>query len=84
MNNGDIQTAVVAALKKVAPEADPESLSPEASVRDELDLDSMDYLGFITAIHDSLHIDVPEADYPRLRTVAGAVEYLSEKLRATH
>ena len=45
-------------------------------MRDELDLDSMDFLNFIAAVHERTQIDIPEADYPKLFTLDGAVSYL--------
>lgn len=41
----------------------------------------MDFLNFITALHDRLGVNVPELDYPKLTTVDGAVAYLVEKRR---
>ena len=81
MNNSDIRTAVLEELGGIAPEADFDALDPKADMRDALDIDSMDILNFVTAIHHRLGIDVPERDYPKLVTLAGAIEYL-EKARA--
>ncbi len=39
----------------------------------------MDFLNFITALHEALGVDIPEADYPRLATLAGCIEYLGGK-----
>ena len=80
MTKNDIRAAVVAALRTVAPESDPASLPETARLRDELDLDSMDFLNFVLAVHDALHVDVPERDYPKLQTLAGAVAYLESKV----
>ena len=44
------------------------------------DLDSLDFLNWITAIHKRLSVDVPEVDYQRLSTFEGAVEYVAGKL----
>lgn len=80
MNQSEIRRAVVQALHSVAPEADPASLDDSARFRDELDLDSMDFLNFVIALHDALHVDIPEADYAKVQTLGGAVAYLSSKL----
>ena len=45
-----------------------------------LDIDSMDFLNFVTAIHHRLGVDIPEIDYPKLVTLDGAVHYLEAKL----
>ena len=46
-----------------------------------IDIDSMDFLNFITAIHKRLGIDIPEIDYPKLITLNGAVAYLTAHLK---
>jgi acyl carrier protein len=76
----DIREAVVKALTSVAPEIDPASLSPDEAFRQEFDLDSMDFLNFVIALHASLNVDVPEADYPKLATLKGSVDYLANRL----
>lgn len=80
MTKDEIRNAVVEALVSVAPESNPASLDDAARLRDELDLDSMDFLNFVVAVHSSLHVDIPEADYPKVQTLGGAVSYLSTKL----
>jgi acyl carrier protein len=80
MTRDAIREAVVKALTSVAPEIDPASLSPDEAFRQEFDLDSMDFLNFVIAIHASLNVDVPEADYPKLATLNGAVDYLAGRL----
>jgi acyl carrier protein len=70
-------------LRKIAPEADPRSLRPASNLREELDLDSMDFLNLVTALHERLGIPIPEIDYPSLFTFGGAVDYLAEKVAGT-
>jgi len=76
MTRDEIRAIVLRALGDVAPEADPSRLDPQVPLRDQLDLDSMDILNFMTALHDALGVDVPEPDYGKLGTVASAVDYL--------
>lgn len=83
MNQQEIRKAVVDALRTVAPESDPQSLADDARLRDELDLDSMDFLNFVVALDSALHVAVPEADYPKVQTMGAAVAYLAAKLDAT-
>ena len=52
---------------------------PGQGLREELDIDSMDFLNFVIALHETLGIDIPEAEYPRLVTLDGAVAYLCVK-----
>ncbi len=82
MNARDLRGVIVAALKSVAPESDPASLDDGERVRDALDLDSMDFLNFIIALHRELNVDIPEADYGKMQTLGGAVAYLHTKLAA--
>jgi acyl carrier protein len=80
MTNEDIRTAVQDELSNIAPEADMASLAPDTDLREALDIDSMDFLNFITAIHKRLGVDIPEADYAHLFTFKGAIDYLKKKL----
>jgi acyl carrier protein len=80
MTREAIRAAVVKALTSVAPEVDAEALQPDDAFRQQVDLDSMDFLNFVIAIHASLNVDVPETDYPKLATLRGAVDYLSSRL----
>jgi len=78
----DLRDLVLEVLAEIAPEADAATLDPTEDLRDELDLDSMDELTMITELSERLGIDVPEADYPKLRSLQGAVEYLAGRLAA--
>ncbi len=78
-SRAEVQSAVIAALSSVAPEADAQAIDPKQPLREQLDLDSMDFLNFIMALHGSLGIDVPERDYAKLSTLESCVEYLSAK-----
>jgi acyl carrier protein len=80
MTSGEIRKIVVDALTKVAPEIDPASIEARANLRDQLDLDSMDFLNFVLGVHERLAIEIPEADYPHLFSLDGAVAYLAARL----
>jgi acyl carrier protein len=82
MTRAAIREAVVKALTSVAPEIEPSSLGPDDVFRQEFDLDSMDFLNFVIALHASLGVEVPEADYPKLATLNGAIDYLAGRLGA--
>jgi len=77
MNQAEAKSLVLDVLSGIAPEADFAALPGKAQMRDELDLDSMDFLNFIAALHERTKIDIPEADYPKLFTLDGAIAYLS-------
>jgi acyl carrier protein len=83
MSDTDIGKIVQDELGNIAPEADFASLDPAADLREALDIDSMDFLTFITAIHERLGIDIPEIDYSKLKTLEGAVSYLAAHRKPT-
>jgi acyl carrier protein len=78
----EVRAAVLRALGDIAPEADFASLKPDVPLRDQLDLDSMDILNLVTALHAALGVEIPEADYPRLTTLDACVEYLDARKRS--
>lgn len=80
MNNIDIRKVVQEELNNIAPEVDMAGVDPKADLREAIDIDSMDFLNFITAVHHRLGIDIPEIDYPKLITLAGAIGYIEAKL----
>jgi acyl carrier protein len=77
MSEPDIRAVLLEELGNIAPEADLQSLDQKADLREALDIDSMDFLNFITAIHHRLGLEIPEIDYPKLITLKGAVDYLT-------
>jgi acyl carrier protein len=76
MNANEIRGVVLRHLGRIAPEADLEHLLPKAPLREQIDIDSMDFLNYVIALHKELSVDIPEKDYPRLATLDGTVEYL--------
>lgn len=72
----DVLASVRRAFADVAPDVDLGAVDPHVDLLAEADLDSMDFLNIITALDTDLGVAVPERDYPRVRTLAGLVEYL--------
>ena len=83
MNEADIRTVLQEELGNIAPEMDLQKLDPAADLREALDIDSMDFLNFVVAVHHRLGVDIPELDYPKLITLARAVTYLKGKLEVS-
>ncbi len=81
MDTETITTAVIDALIAVAPELSAEDIASDEPIREHVDLDSVDWLSFLTGIKKRLQVDVPEADYARLRTVDDVVRYAEERMR---
>jgi acyl carrier protein len=77
----DIQKLVQEELNNIAPEVDMATVDPKADLREAIDIDSMDFLNFITAIHRRLGLDIPEEDYAKLITIDGATAYIAAKLK---
>lgn len=80
MNESEIRTRVVGVIKSVAPELEESELRADRPLRDQIDLDSMDWLNVLVALHEKLHVDIPEADYRKLVTLDDLVAYLGAKL----
>lgn len=68
------------ALQRVAPEANVAALAPDAELREELEIDSIDVLNLAIALHEATGIDIPERDYPELATLARGAAYLRRRL----
>ena len=79
MTEAEIRQAISEALKKIAPEADLQRVSPEENLREALDIDSFDFLNLLIALHGKLGVEIPEADYGQLTTLSALVRYLSKK-----
>lgn len=82
MSDIEIKKIVQEELNNIAPEVDLAGVDLKADLREAIDIDSMDFLNFITAIHHRTGIDIPETDYPKLATLAGIYAYLEERLKS--
>ncbi len=77
MTRPEIQAKVLEALATVAPEVDTTNVDTHMALRDQVDLDSMDFLRFVVELHRQFGIEVPEADYQKLSNLAGVVDYVA-------
>ena len=77
MTNDEIKSAVLVALRRVAPEVDTALLRADAPIRDQVDLDSMDFLNFVQRLYDTFGVDIPETAYREVATVDGCVAYVA-------
>ncbi len=80
ITNAELRQSVIDTLRRIAPEVAADSLAPAAPLRDQIDLDSMDWLNFLVGLHAKLGIDIPEADYAKLVTLDDLVAYAKSKL----
>ena len=76
MNTDEAHQLIRETLHEVAPEADPDQVMPGETLQEALDLDSIDFLNFVTGINEATGLDIPERDYPELSTIEGCVSYL--------
>jgi acyl carrier protein len=81
MTEEEIRVRVIKTLSGIVPELDPRNLKPAVSLRDQLDVDSMDFLNFLIALHQEFAVDVPESDAAKLGTVDACVDYLVKALQ---
>lgn len=68
---------VLRLLGEIAPEADLGRLKPDLPLRDQIDVDSMDFLNFIILLHKTFGVEIPESDYPKYATINGCIQQLS-------
>jgi acyl carrier protein len=79
VTSDDLRATVLRTLGEIAPEADLAALAPDVAFREQLDLDSMDLLNFVVALHAAVGVDIPEADYAKLGTLDACVGYLDAR-----
>lgn len=79
MTEQELTQLIQKSLYDVAPDIEGEAIAPDKTFRDQFEIDSMDFLNLIVALHKATGIDIPEADYPKLDTLNKAVRYLAEK-----
>lgn len=80
MDEPDIRRQVLEELQRIAPEVEADLLRGDRPLRNEVDLDSMDWLRLLSALHRRLGVNIPESDYQRLDSLDALVEYLSARL----
>lgn len=76
MNEQHARQAILEVLGGIAPEADLSELEPDVELREQLDIDSMDFLNFALGLHEKTGVDIPEEDYELVATLDGCIAYL--------
>ena len=79
MNPQEITAVVLATLKNIAPELEESDLIADRPLRNQVDLDSMDWLNFLIGLHTALQVEIPESDYSKLVTLNDLVGYLRQR-----
>jgi acyl carrier protein len=83
MDRQALRNTVVSTLRTIAPEVEESDLVADRPLREQVDLDSMDWLNFLIGLHQALRVDIPESDYARLRTLDNLLDYLGAKLQGS-
>jgi acyl carrier protein len=81
MTREAIAQAVIDIITDVVPDEDCSNLDPAVALRDQLELDSMDFLDIVMELRKQYGVEVPEADYPQLATLNSCVDYLEPSLK---
>jgi len=76
----DPRRTVFDCISRIAPDADVAALADDDELQDRLDLDSMDFLNIVIAVHEATGIEIPERDYSKLATLGGFVDYVAARL----
>lgn len=79
MTSQSLSAIVLEELGNIAPEIEADEIDPSADLREEMDIDSMDFLNLVIALHERLGVDIPEADYGKLASIDAMVDYLRAK-----
>ncbi len=80
MTEAQLKEIIFRELCQIAPETDPTTLRPDENIREALDIDSYDFLQFLIAIDEAIGVEIPEADYENVFTLAGLVKYLAVRV----
>lgn len=80
MQATEISAVILEIIADIAPDEDLSAVKPDVRLRDQLDLDSMDFLDIVMELRKRYGVEVPEEDYPKLATLDSCVEYLAPKL----
>jgi len=81
MTRDEIKNAIVGIINDILPDGDCSGLDPAGKLRDQLELDSMDFLDIVMELRKQYGVEVPEKDYPKLATLDSCVDYLEPALK---
>ncbi len=81
MTRDEIRDVILEIIEDIDEEADFDSLNADKPLRDQLDLDSMDFLDIVMELRKRYKLQIPEEEYPELSTLNSCVNYLEPKLQ---
>ena len=82
MTEEQVKQIVIDIIEEIAPDEDTSNIDHGVALRDQLDLDSMDFLDIVMELRKQHNIEVPEADYPQLVSLSSCATYLTPKFNA--
>ena len=82
MTIDEIKNVILEIIQDIDDESYLDNLDTSEALRDQLDLDSMDFLDIVMELRKRYQIQIPEADYPHLATLDSCVNYLVPRLKA--
>jgi len=80
MTDAEIRALILELICEIAPEADPAAARDQDDIREAFDLDSMDFINLVAAIHNRTKINIPESDYNKIFVLKNAVAYIRDAL----
>jgi len=81
MTRDEVRQAIIDILGDIAPDEDMNSLKDDITLREQMDLDSMDFLDIVMELRKRFNIEVPESDYQELVSMASCIQYLQPLLK---
>ena len=79
MNTTEIECLIIEAIQEVAPEVEKHTIDFDEDIREECDLDSMDFINYLAALQKSTGIKIIEGDYPKFHSINSALAFLNDK-----
>jgi acyl carrier protein len=79
-SEGEIKEVVLRVLNGIAPEVELEAIDASRDLREQADIDSVDFLNFVIGLHREFKIEIPDADMPKLSTLDSCIDYLASRL----
>ena len=80
-SEAQIKEVVLRVLNGIAPEVEIDAIDPRRDLRDQIDIDSVDFLNFVIGLHKDLGIEIPDADIPKLASLNSCIGYLLSRMK---
>jgi len=80
-SEAQIKEVVLRVLNGIAPEVEIDAIDPRRDLRDQMDIDSVDFLNFVIGLHKDLGIEIPDADIPKLASLNSCIGYLLSRVK---